>query len=312
VLLWIYPKRYKGKQMARKIALFILYNHNYTENIDRTEKLYEGKFTYVYHLIPFYIGDRQNVIAVYESSIRFNSYISQAFQKVKKEGFSHYFVVADDMIINPSINENNLFEFTGIEKDSSFITDIRDYSSCPYDVPLFEKICGWGIEVMNILPPKDKAVQIYVRNGLNVMPNKVFAIKYFLHYMLRLDYKKCIHAIYYLLRKDKPFIYPALWAYSDIILLPNEYMEDFATYSGAFAGLNIFVEQAIPLAIYLSSKKVTLGNQIKLKSISQLYTLGENGQIEFEKKYDSSLEKLIHEYPDDLFFVHPIKLSKWK
>ena len=295
--------------METKIALFILYNHNYTKNIERTEKLYKGKFTYVYHLIPFYRGDKQNVIPVYESSIKFHSYIAQAFQNVKNEGFSHYFVIADDMIINPSINENNLFEFTGIDKDSSFITDIRDNSNCPYEVPLFEKIQSWGIEVMNILPPKDKAIQVYEQNGLFVMPNKVFALKYLFHHMLRLDYKKCLHAIYYLLRKDKPFIYPALWAYSDIILLPNEYMEDFATYSGAFAGLNIFVEQAIPLALYLSSKKVTLGNQIKLKSIPQLYTLGADGQREFENKYAFSLEKLIREYPNDLFFVHPIKLS---
>lgn len=298
--------------MEIKIALFILYNHNYTKNIERTEKLYESKFTYIYHLIPFYRGDKQNVIPVYDSSIQFHSFISQAYQKVKNEDFSHYFVVADDMIINPSINENNLFEFSGIDEKSSFITDIRDNSNYPYEVPLFEKIRSWGVEVMNILPPKDKAIQVYQQNGLSVMPNKIFALKYFLHHMLRLDYKQCIHAIYYLLRKDKPFIYPALWAYSDIILLPNEYMEDFVTYSGAFAALNIFVEQAIPLALYLSSKKVTLGNQIRLKSITQLYTLGVNGEREFEKKYALSLEKLVHEYPDDLFFVHPIKLSKWK
>lgn len=295
-----------------KIALFILYNHHYTKNIERTEELYKGKFSYVYHLIPFYSGDRENVISVYESSIQFQSYISQAYQKVKNQGFTHYFVVADDMILNPKIDENNVFEVTGIPEDSSYITDIRDYVTNRYEVPLFEKISSWGTEVMNILPSKEDAIKVLTEKGLNVYPSKKDAFKYLLHHFIHFDRQKCFNALYYLIRRDKPFIYPALWSYSDIVLVPSEYMEKFATYCGCFAALNIFVEQAIPIALYLSSDKVTLGSEIKLKQITQLYCLGENGQKEFEDNYQFSLSKLIDEYPEDLFFVHPIKLSKWK
>ena len=51
---------------------------------------------------------------------------------------------------------------------------------------------------------------------------------------------------------------------------------------------------------------------LKLKTVPQLYGLGKKGEKEFEDKYQFSLEKLINGFPDDWFFVHPIKLSKWK
>lgn len=51
-----------------KIALLIIYNHRYDKNIPILDKIYEGRFSYVYHVVPFYDGDRENVIAVYENS----------------------------------------------------------------------------------------------------------------------------------------------------------------------------------------------------------------------------------------------------
>lgn len=298
--------------MDNKIALFILYNHHYTKNIDRLNELYKDKFSYIYHLIPFYKGDRNDVIAVYDSSIQFNSFIAQAYQKVKKEGYTHYYVIADDMIINPVVTELNIFDVTGIPEDSAYINDVRDNRTDPYEVPLFEKIMGWGIEVMNILPSKKNAIERMEKKRLWILPSKIYALKWLVHHALKCDWRKVYHALYYIWRKDKDYIYPALWAYSDTILVPSMYMEDFARYCGALAGLNIFVEQAIPIAMYLSCENIVLGNTLKLKGITQLYTLGEEGKAKFEQRYNFSLQKLIDEYPSDVFYVHPIKLSKWK
>lgn len=295
-----------------KIALLVLYNHHYTKNIDRTEEIYRGKFSHIFHLIPFYRGNKENVIPVYENSIQFQSYIAQAYQRIKGHGYTHYFVVADDMIINPAINEENLFQFIGMPEDASYITDVMDYKSFPYRVPLFEKTKRWSIEVQNILPSRDEAIKVMRSFGLHVMPSRVYAIKYLLRYVLKLDWRRVYHALYYLVRKNKPSIYPALWSYSDIIIVPSQYMEDFATYSGAFAGLDIFVEQAIPIALFLCSPKIYMCKDTKLHSINQLYSLGKQGQKDFEDRYEFKLENLLRNFPKDLFFVHPIKLSKWK
>lgn len=294
-----------------KIALFVLYNHKYTKNIKKIESIYFGRFSHIYHLMPFYEGDIENVIPVYETSIQFQSYISQAYQKVKKENFTHYFVVADDMILNPCINENNLFSEIGLKENSSFITDLRDNKSYPYDVPLFENITGWGIEVKDVLPPKNDACKFFDNYGLHYLPNLKFIIKYIFRNILHRDFKKCKHALIYLRNKNKDTIYPALWGYSDIVIVPSNAMEKFTTYCGAFAGLNIFVEQAIPISLVLSSSSITLGKDLTKKYIAQLYSLGIKGESEFIRTYNNDLKTLLDNFPKDLFFVHPIKLSQW-
>lgn len=295
-----------------KIALFILYNHHYTKNIDRTEELYKDKFSYIFHLIPFYNGDRENVITVYESSFQFQSYIAQAYQVVKNNDFTHYFVVADDMIINPQINELNLFEYTGIQEDSSFITDFICHPNYPEVIPLCVNLKQRGVEVFDILPQKEDAVGNLKQRGLNVMPPKKYAFKLLLRAIAKLQYGAFRNNLFYIKKRNLSSVYPVVWGYSDILLIPVQYMESFCRYCGAFAALNVFVEFAIPTALCLSSDRIMNGKDIKLKYITQLYTLGEKGMKEFEQRYLFSLQKLLDNYPNDMFFVHPIKLSKWK
>lgn len=51
-----------------KIALMVIYNHRYDNNIPIIEDLYNNKFSHIYHIVPFYDGDKRNVISVYDSS----------------------------------------------------------------------------------------------------------------------------------------------------------------------------------------------------------------------------------------------------
>ena len=95
-----------------KIALLIIYNHRYDKNIEPLEQIYAGRFSYIYHIVPFYDGQKENVIPVYESSFYFEGYIAQCFQHLKDKGFTHYFFVADDLMLNPLITEQNLFEIS--------------------------------------------------------------------------------------------------------------------------------------------------------------------------------------------------------
>ena len=60
-----------------KVALIIIYNHQYIKNIEITERIYNGKFSNIYHLVPFYHGVRSNVIPVYDNSHYFQGYVAQ-------------------------------------------------------------------------------------------------------------------------------------------------------------------------------------------------------------------------------------------
>lgn len=144
-----------------KVGLLIVYNHRYDKNIPRLEEIYRGRFSHLFHIVPFYDGKQENVIPVYESSYCFSGYISQTYTHLKDKGFTHFFVVADDMIINPNLNENNLWQQMGIDIDDCYMDGL---------IVLQERKTFWshllqamdyvvakeGVEINNILPSKKK------------------------------------------------------------------------------------------------------------------------------------------------------------
>ncbi len=90
------------------IALVIIHNHRYDANISRLDEIYKNRFSYIFHLVPFYNGDKNNVITVYENSHYFQGYVVQAYERLTTEGnFNHFIFIGDDLILNPQININN-------------------------------------------------------------------------------------------------------------------------------------------------------------------------------------------------------------
>lgn len=301
-----------------KIALLVLYNHRYDKNIPRIESIYAARFTNVFQLVPFYDGNKENVIAVYESSHHFQSYIAQAYQRLKEKGFTHYFVVADDMIINPAITENNLFEFTGISDDHCFIHNQRElhkkldgywyhlYNA--YDYTIHQK----GLEISNILPKEAEAKRILNQQGFKLKNlNTCLLIKLFFWFLTH-KYIQILPKAFLAFFKSRKLKYPLIAGWSDILILPDNIMSLFCTYCGAFAASNLFVETAIPTALSLCTDKITTSKDLDLHSIHIIDKLPQQEQDLFYKKYEYNLNKLLSEYPQDHFFIHPIKLSKWK
>ena len=64
---------------VKRIALVVIYNHRFDGNISIVEDLYRERFSNIFHLVPFYDGDRPDVIPVYENSFQFQGYIAQGF-----------------------------------------------------------------------------------------------------------------------------------------------------------------------------------------------------------------------------------------
>ena len=177
------------------------------------------------------------------------------------------------MIVNPDITEENLFEATGIDEKSCYITDFKDLRE-NMNIPLFHSIEKKGVEVNGILPSSKEAVEKIQTYGLLTMPyKKAFILRYVLYWSFFLNLKKALKGVYYLIwgrSKRRRELYPILWGYSDILIIEESAMMKFCTYCGCFAACNVFVEQAIPTALLLSAEKITTGAQIKKKMIPQL------------------------------------------
>jgi hypothetical protein len=105
------------------VALVVIYNHQYNKNISIIEKIYRERFSNIFHLVPFYEGTQNNVIAVYENSFYFQGYVAQATKKLIGS-YEHYFFIADDLILNPEINQINYKEKLKLDTKSSFLLSL--------------------------------------------------------------------------------------------------------------------------------------------------------------------------------------------
>ena len=290
--------------MKTKTALLVIYNHRFDKNIQRIRELYAGRFSHVYHIMPFYDGNENDVIPVYESSYCFSGYISQAYTHLKHLGFTHFFVVADDMILNPSLNEHSIWEQMGIDYSDSYIDEIvcfqnggkrwwrRIIDALDYTPDQL------GVELKGILPSKEEAQR---RFDFHKLPYTPIPRKELLRNPRKKDFVK-------MLTRSCELKYPLVRAYSDILLIPADVMPKFANYCGAFAATRLFVEMAIPTALILSADNIKLGNDVKLKPGAMWF----EQDFKILEGYNNSLEKLFREFPEGKLYLHPIKLSKWK
>ena len=292
-----------------KVALLIIYNHRFDRNIPILNKIYEGRFCHIYHIVPFYDGNEENVIPVYESSYQFSGYVSQAYTHLKGKGFTHYFVVADDMVINPQINEKNLWEKSGIKTDYCYIDGFISFQTRKVTWQRTLEALQYnpdvrGVEIKNVIPSYEEAVELFKYHNLPTgnVPFKCVYKNIRQNRLLNMCEKLRI------LKRKGHLAYPIVGAYSDIFLITADVMEKFVLYCGAFAATRLFVEIAIPTALALASKKIQFDKDIKLKQRA-LWSAEDH---KFLEKYNFSLSALNEDYPENTLFIHPVKLSKWK
>jgi hypothetical protein len=307
-----------------KVALIIIYNHQYNKNIDVLERIYKDRFSNIYHLVPFYNGEKQNVIPVYECSYYFQGYISQGFKSYFKEDYTHYFFVADDLILNPIINEINYSEHLKLNPNTCFI---------PGFITLHDRSEFWtrvgeafrwsidvsGVEAKNQLPDYDKALQKFQQFDLTIEPlrfNQIwitpFSFRAWVRPLtIRQILKQCHITLRFikskLTRKKYSLPYPIVGSYSDICIISSDTIKQFCHYCGVFSATKLFVEVSLPTSLVLSAKEIITEKDLKFQG-KALWTKRQCQELD---KYDKSLKQLLTEFPRNYLYFHPIKLSKW-
>lgn len=306
-----------------KACLIIVFNHRYDNNIPVLEKIYAGRFSSIYFLVPFYDGDHPNVIPVYESSNYFQSFFAQAYSRFFNEAFTHYLFLGDDCILNPSINEANVTEQTGLPAGTDFIPGLIEFHT-------IKKQSWWhtfkgidffsnriGAEIKKELPSREEAISRFRKHGLEVEPlsmENIFGSKKPAHekwwkYFLLKQYHWQFKWKNYKKNGKIELPYPVAGSYSDVLIITKESIYNFSRYCGIMAAAGLFVEIAIPTALLLSSPAIKQEKDLLLKG-KPLWSVPEIEAV--EKQYNKSLAALLAAFPADQLFYHPIKLSKWK
>jgi hypothetical protein len=222
------------------------------------------------------------------------------------------------MVLNPAINENNLWKQIGLDYDENYIPELMDLSKresnwTRYNEAMFYHPENSGAEVMGILPKWDcaqKKLCQFIKTSGYVSYTDALKIVFSRTSFSRptsLLLKTIIRFCTKPFQKSK-LQYPLVGGYSDIFLINRESLDDFIKYIGAFAATRLFVEIAIPTALCLSSEK--LKTEKELRKSGEVYW---NDDITaFGEKYSFSLAQLFKDFNPNTFYIHPVKLSKWK
>lgn len=304
-----------------RICLAIIFNHKYNKNIPLLEKIYFGRFHDLYYIVPFNTEqidgiDKERVISVYETSYCFQGYITQAYSRLKNKKFSHYIFIGDDQILNPKFSEDNILEELTIHAGESYIKEIipydeiangslKDQSNKLYNILTAFRING-GVSYKNEIPSYEAACKKCKEKGMRVakkLPLSFFRSKGY----LGLKYLP-LTLVTVGINKGLKLPYPLFKAYSDLIIIDNNSMDEFCRLSGVFAAMNIFVETAIPLAMVLACTTIKCEKDIEYCGVEVWDTDIE----EFENKFERDLNLLFSNFGDKVIYYHPIKLSRWK
>lgn len=348
-----------------KTALIVIYNHNFEKNIEKIKRIYSPRFSRIIQIMPFYQGNDPDVVGVYDAAWQFNGYITQALPRLLQEqGISHYVVIADDIILHPELNENNICEKLQLDEDTAYIRDnflINEEMMYTLDWAFYSyarmMAPGTSCEFNSFIPTLEEARIHCERHGFDwkkAAPDSVLqsflvqkkASHEFLGEMLPSD----MRGFCAMVRKHlalgltmaesallKPFrglsdtvflnamrryarlfakssksaepMYPLFWAYSDVMILPAKKIKEFAHLCGVFSAMRLFVEVALPTALVFTIDKIKTDKDIPYKGVP---IWGADRLTGLYDEHGGSLANLLHHWPADVLFYHPIKLSKWK
>lgn len=309
-----------------KICLVIVYNHNYEKNIPVLNRIYAGRFSHIFHVMPFYQGSDPHVIGVYENSFQFSGYIAQAYVRLPKD-CAQYVFVADDMVLNPTFDETNIVNRLNLLSDTCITTGVRVVTDQDF---LFSSLIRPSIIALNytcnacewrrFMLDSDAAWELFEKQGFSRVTGVSRRLYEFFSAGQRLMRKTYFHTKWippfgFLTRFARFFasnekLYPLATGYSDFLIIPQGQLSNFSHMCGVLAAARVFVEVAIPTALVLSSNRIRLVEQTGYKCETGVADYSVRQKLEQESQLDYG--QFSSKFPADYLFIHPIKLSKWK
>lgn len=211
------------------------------------------------------------MIAVYESSYYFHGYVAQGYRAFAGS-YRHYFFVADDMVLNPAIDEHNYARVFDLDDASGFLQELDSMpgEKWPHDraAVTFDPFRP-GVEIRNEIPSPEAAATVIASLGVTNGPYS-FRDTYFAggDYGMRNIVRQVIRFAYdrFILKTDlRASKYPFVRSYSDLFIVSATNIEKFVQYCGAFAAAELWVELAVPTALVLTGERIRVQSQLRLQ-----------------------------------------------
>ena len=113
--------------------------------------------------------------------------------------------------------------------------------------------------------------------------------------------------------------YPLMGGYADIVVVARDHLARFSELCGAFSATNLFVELAVPTAMLLTTSDFVTEEDLPRRGLplGDIAVVGERHwhrgpRRDFAVEYGGDFEAFLADFPDDLLYIHPVKLSTWQ
>ena len=296
-----------------KICLSFIFNHQYENNIPKLRKIYGDRFSTIKYLSPFStFSEDDEVIPIYETSIHFQGFIAQAYSHLPKD-LDYYIFCADDLLLNPDFSENNIIDKLNCEKTSyiKYLNPIWEHSFAWHKFLECNNYPneGCNIDYQKLLPSRIDLLDKYKEFGIKY---KNINLKNFRGiYDKTITWERMWSGLKYLIQtKFKRYVhFPLIEGYSDFIIVPSESLKRFCHFCGIFSAMNIWVDAAIATALVLSSDKIRTEKDHSYKG-TEIWN--EDELVLKTASSKNKLDRITKLFDKDEFYIHPIKLSKFK
>lgn len=309
------------------VALVVIFNHRYDQNVEKLASRFAGRFDAVKYLVPFTKLRSPSVVGVYASSLTFSSHIAQAYTALRNNSASHYLFIGDDLLLNPAINQHNVLDFLGVKDKEAYIKNLARledaYYLWTYCTGVQRSFRSPGFNIWSELPTPEVAAKKL--RDLNLEEKRVglASLRHWDGHFCWQDLRHQPRFVWEWVRaRSRPLPYPLVFGYSDLVLVPAAAMQQFADYCGVFGAMNLFAEVAVPTALALSCDRIR--TELEIGDLFQKNSRRREGQTcyglelwgqaaieSFETSHGRKLSALDADFPADRLYVHPIKLSRW-
>ena len=312
-----------------KICTLFMFNHRFERNLPMIERLYGDRFSHRHILMPFASNPGPNISRVYELGRYFSGHIAQAARDFMREDFTHYIIIPDDLLLNPNLNENNIIERLKLRDNEGYLNNLIAADALRYSWPWAGEAAGAfgrsaeAIDLAGLLPPPEEAQRKFEKMGI-VFPARPGPRGFWRRLGAQPTAARARWAyVYTLSLLDRPSPYPLLAGYSDFVVIPAAAIERFVHYCGVMAALNVFAEIAVPTALALSTDllktELERNRHFRDPAAPRSDPSGMKG-VAFWKAEDfepfndllsKPLDQMLSEFPEDILYLHPVKLSNY-
>ena len=235
---------------------------------------------------------------------------------------THYVFLADDLILNPVLNESNIISTLLQNNDSAgFITsykmlNVQHIKDWIWTISALDALLNnLGCQFEKFLPSYKQACEKMEKHGLSsknipvdlakqCIINSCNTGKYYIKSIKKDVYKKIVKKYN---SKNDNYTYPLARGFSDFFILPKEKIEEICYLFGVFSSANIFVEIATPTSMLLSLDKVYSADMLNTKAD----ILWCSERTRFDNKHKNNFKEFYDNFEQDTLYVHPVKLSQW-